>query len=195
MTISGPWSSNGARLPFQLAPLKTTSRERRGGRRQKGSLKTSHPALGSLSPSLPLSLLPSVFLRWGGRGGVMGRGGVPPPIATPTPPPSQLPSSARLLSPSSTAVSAPGALDKASINCRPVWNTRGTMEPTECPAPRQGWKQVVQESGRIDSSWLMSLNTFTYLRAHSLRALFFFGGDKKKGRERRVRGVCVCGGG
>ncbi len=37
---------------------------------------------------------------------------------------------------------------------------------------------MVQESGRIDSSWLMSLNTFTYLRAHSLCALFYL--DKKK---------------
>lgn len=37
---------------------------------------------------------------------------------------------------------------------------------------------MVQESGRIDSSWLMSLNTFTYLRAHSLCALFYL--DKKR---------------
>lgn len=53
------------------------------------------------------------------------------------------------------------------------------MGPTECPAPRQGWKQVVQESSRIDSSWLMSLNTFTYLSVHSLWALFYL--DKKEG--------------
>lgn len=58
MAIGRPWSSNGARLPFQLAPLKTTCWERRGGRRQRGSLKTSLPALGSLSPSLFLSLPP-----------------------------------------------------------------------------------------------------------------------------------------
>ena len=56
------------------------------------------------------------------------------------------------------------------------------MGPTECPAPRQGWKQVVQESGRIDSSWLMSLNTFTYLRAHSLCALFYLDKKKRRGR-------------
>lgn len=111
-----------------------TSQARRGGHRQKGSLKHLIQC-SAYSPSL-LRPLNSPLKKKEGE--------ALPPFATPSP------SSARLLSPSPTAVSAPEALDKASINCRPVWNTHGTMGPTECPAPRQGWKQVVQESSRID---------------------------------------------
>lgn len=70
-------------------------------------------------------------------------------------------------------VSAPMVLDKATINCGPVWRARGTKGPTRCPGPQTRLETNVTGPAQNRIIRPMSLNTFTYLRAHSAARFCF----------------------
>ncbi len=90
-------------------------------------------------------------------------------------------------------VSAPVALDKATINCGPVWRARGTKDPTRCPSPQTRLETNVTGPAQNRIIRPMSLNTFTYLRALSAACFCFIRGRRESmngGREGAGREAC-----
>lgn len=85
--------------------------------------------------------------------------------------------------------------DKAGINCEPVGRARGTMGQTQSPNPQTRLETNVTGIAQNRIIRPMSLNTFTYLRAHSAHFLFYVEGKKGGINGGRGPGVGVCVGG
>lgn len=93
---------------------------------------------------------------------------------SPPPPPDP-----NLPKPTQDKISAPVALNKATINCTPVWRAQRTMAPTQCPSPQTRLETNVTGISQNGIIRTVSLNTFTYLRAHSGPPFCFISGKKE----------------